>query len=84
LNHSKFGLEAINGKANGIPFDIDYLKKTCSRAAKVLNIHIYGGDCVVDASGNICIIDFNDWPSFAPCRDVAAKYIAECIYEFSR
>lgn len=84
LNHSKFGLEAINGKAKGIAFDVDYLKKICSHAANVLNIHIYGGDCVVDSYGNIRIIDFNDWPSFAPCRTQAAPYIAQCIYEFTK
>ena len=28
---------------------------------------------------DIRIIDFNDWPSFAPCRTEAAPYIAQCI-----
>ncbi|MDR1632711.1 MAG: NDP-sugar synthase [Dysgonamonadaceae bacterium] len=83
LNHSKFGLEAINGKAKGIPFDLKYLKEICAKAAEILDIYIYGGDCVVDQSGNIFIIDFNDWPSFAPCRLDAAPYIAQCIYEFA-
>jgi NDP-sugar pyrophosphorylase family protein len=83
LNHSKFGLEAINGKASGIPFDEKYLTTICSKAAKVLNIHVYGGDCVVDKTGNVRIIDFNDWPSFAPCRMDAAHHIAHCIYEFA-
>jgi hypothetical protein len=80
LNHSKFGLEVINGKAKGIPFDLVRLKENCNRAAQVLNIHIYGGDCVVAKDGTVRIIDFNDWPSFAPCRNEAAPYIAECIY----
>jgi len=83
LNYSKFGLEAINGKARGIPFDAEYLKEICTKAAEVLDIYIYGGDCVVDKSGNIFIIDFNDWPSFAVCRSDAAPYIAQCIYEFA-
>jgi len=80
LNHSKFGLEVVNGKAIGIPFDLDTLKENCTRSAQALNIHIYGGDCVVDKDGNIRIIDFNDWPSFAPCRNEAAPFIADCIY----
>jgi hypothetical protein len=79
LNHSKFGLEAINGTIKGIPFDLEQLKSTCSRAAQVLNIRIYGGDCIVDKDGGLRIIDFNDWPSFAPCRKAAAPFIAECI-----
>jgi NDP-sugar pyrophosphorylase family protein len=83
LNHSKFGLEAINGKAAGIPFDLQYLREICTKTAEILSIHIYGGDCVITPSGNIFIIDFNDWPSFAPCRSDAAHYIAQCIYEFA-
>lgn len=84
LNHSKFGLEKINGKATGIPFDLDLLKNICSRSAQVLNIYIYGGDCVVSKNGEVKIIDFNDWPSFAPCRNEAAPYIAECIYNIAK
>jgi NDP-sugar pyrophosphorylase family protein len=83
LNHSKFRLEKINGKAIGISFDVAYLKEVCDKAASVLNIYIYGGDCVIDESGTFRIIDFNDWPSFAPCRTEAAPYIAQCIYDFA-
>ena len=84
LNHSKFGLEKINGKAKGIKFDQEELKSICSKTAKTLNIYIYGGDCIVDIDGTIRLIDFNDWPSFAPCRATAAPYIAKCIHEFAK
>jgi hypothetical protein len=77
--HSKFGLEQINGLAKGIPFDEAHLRELCSKAADVLNIKIYGGDCIVGEDGVVRLIDFNDWPSFAPCRAVAAPYIAACI-----
>ena len=40
---------------------------------------VYGGDCIVDSDGKMQIIDFNDWPSFAPCRNEAAPYIAKAI-----
>lgn len=79
-HHSKFGLEQINGMAKGIPFDDSKLKQLCDQAAEVLNIHIYGGDCIVSEDGLIRLIDFNDWPSFAPCRDEAAPHIARRIY----
>lgn len=79
-SHSKFGLEKINGVAKGFPFDVDDLKKYSDLAAEVLNVPIYGGDCVVSAGGTLRIIDFNDWPSFARCRDEAGVKIAECIY----
>lgn len=79
-SHSKYGLEAINGKARGFPFDRNKLRDYANQAAEVLKVPIYGGDCVVSSTGEIRIIDFNDWPSFAPCREAAAPYIAECIY----
>lgn len=79
LSLTKFGLEVVNGSAKEFPFNVEALKKACDRAGEVLNVKIYGGDCVVDSNGDFKIIDFNDWPSFAPCRDEAAPYIAECI-----
>ncbi len=77
--HSKYGYEAINGKSQGIPFNLDELKDICNRAADALDVMIYGGDCIVSPDGRMSIIDFNDWPSFAPCRAEAAPYIAKAI-----
>lgn len=76
---SKFGLEVINGDARGIKFDTTTLKQEADKAALMLGVPIYGGDCVVDDDGTLKIIDFNDWPSFAPCRDEAAFNIAMAI-----
>ena len=73
-------LEAINGETRGYPFDVKKLKAYSDRASEVLDVPVYGGDCVVSSSGEIRIIDFNDWPSFARCREEAGKKIAECIY----
>ncbi|MCH5345474.1 MAG: hypothetical protein J1E63_00095 [Muribaculaceae bacterium] len=77
--HSKYGHEAINGKSTGLEFDRDHLREICAAAADVLDVKIYGGDCIVDPDGTIRIIDFNDWPSFAPCRDEAAPFIAKAV-----
>lgn len=77
--HSKYGLEAINGKSKGIEFDKEEMRRICQHASEVLDVKIYGGDCIVSPEGKIQIIDFNDWPSFAPCRDAAAPHIAKCI-----
>ena len=60
-------------------FDEEELKMMCQRASDILDVKIYGGDCIVDPDGTIRIIDFNDWPSFAPCRQEAAPYIAKCV-----
>jgi Glutathione synthase/Ribosomal protein S6 modification enzyme (glutaminyl transferase) len=79
--HSKFGLETINGASQGFPFSIDRLREICSQAAHILHVSVYGGDCVVGSDGSMRLIDFNDWPSFAPCRNQAAPYIAQTILE---
>ena len=80
-SHSKFGLEKINGIAKGIPFSVEELKIQSDKAAEALNVPIYGGDCVISADGTLRIIDFNDWPSFARCREEAGGKNAECIYK---
>jgi len=49
------------------------------RAARVLNLEVYGGDCVVDVNGALTLIDLNDWPSYAPCRTAAAGEIAAYV-----
>ena len=77
--HSKYGHEAINGKSTGFDFDIKQLKEICHNAADTLDVVVYGGDCIVSSNGDIKIIDFNDWPSFAPCRNEAAPHIAKAV-----
>lgn len=79
VNHSKFGLEKINGAPKGIHFSVDELKSICNKAAAALNVDVYGGDAIVSNDGQMKIIDFNDWPSFAPCREQAASAIASAI-----
>lgn len=77
-NHLMFGSKTIE-ETRHYDFDLDELKSIASRAANVLDIKIYGGDAVISKNREIQLIDVNDWPSFAPCRDEAAKYIAETI-----
>ena len=77
--HSKYGHEAVNGHSRGIEFDVAGLRHIRQQAADVLDVIVYGGDCIVDPDGTIRIIDFNDWPSFAPCRQEAAPHIAKAI-----
>ena len=79
--HSKFGLEEINGTAKGVAFSETSLRQICDQAAEALGIEIYGGDGVVSScDGKVKIIDFNDWPSFAPCRNEASVGIAGRIH----
>lgn len=78
--HSKFGLDAINGHSKGLEFDRKYLYDICQKAAELLDVVVFGGDCIVEADGTVSIIDFNDWPSFAPCREEASLHIAKVIF----
>lgn len=77
--HSKFGWESFNDPLQHYPFDEEKLHSICDAAARALGIDVYGGDCIIDSDGNILIIDFNDWPSFSPCRDEAVGHIANII-----
>ena len=77
--HSKFGLEAVNGKEQGYAFDAKRIKWYADLLAKKLNVPIYGGDVIIDEKGGFWFIDFNDFPSFSACREMAAKAIAKRI-----
>ncbi len=74
---SKFGLESNNSEPQGYPYDEAAFRQAANRAAEALGITVYGGDAVVAADGSFRLIDFNDWPSFAPCRKAAAKAVAQ-------
>lgn len=60
-------------------FNEERLQHLCNSAAEALDVSIYGGDCVITPDGKMRIIDFDDWPSFAPCRQEASACIARYI-----
>ena len=61
------------------------LREVCSRAARAVDTVVYGGDAIVDpATGDFCIVCFNDWPGFAPCRPQAAKAICKHVASHAR
>ena len=62
--------------AHGYRFDPALLVSIAQRAASAAGVEIFGGDVIVSPSGELTLIDLNDWPSFAPCRDAAAGAIA--------
>ena len=77
--HSKFNFEQINGKEQGYAFDVNRIKECADTLAKQLHVPIYGGDVVIGPNNQFWFIDFNDFPSFASCRERAAKVIAQRI-----
>jgi hypothetical protein len=61
---------AVHG-TGGEPF------QACAvESGAALSLEIFGGDLVIGEDGRTTLIDLNDWPSFAPCRDAAARAIA--------
>lgn len=79
---SKFGLEQANGRPLHFSFNEVALKQTADKAAQLTGMIVYGGDAIITSTGQFYIIDFNDWPSFSPCRREAAKAIAGRIDQF--
>jgi glutathione synthase/RimK-type ligase-like ATP-grasp enzyme len=51
------------------------LQRAAQRAATALGLEVWGGDAIISAD-SCSIVDFNDWPSFAPVRAAAATAIA--------
>ena len=78
-NFSKFGLEKHNGMPQGYSFDCVALQEIATKAAAFCGFTLYGGDCIVRPDGTFALIDFNDFPSFAPCANEAAKALVDSI-----
>jgi hypothetical protein len=70
--------------AHCAPIDYARLNTLARQASEVLDLDIYGGDCLVTADGTLYLIDINDWPSFRGCRPVAASHIAQHILTRAR
>jgi glutathione synthase/RimK-type ligase-like ATP-grasp enzyme len=60
-------------------FDPAELSRLAARAAQAAGLAVFGGDVIVSPDGGLTIIDLNDWPSFAPCREAAAEAIADYL-----
>jgi len=68
-----------SGEARKYPFNFAALEDLAQQAATAAGLHIFGGDVIVSSSGELTLIDLNDWPSFAPCRERASYAIADFI-----
>jgi hypothetical protein len=68
-----------SGEARKYPFNFAQLETLAHRAATAAGLDIFGGDVIVSPSGDLTLIDLNDWPSFAPCRERASYAIADFI-----
>jgi hypothetical protein len=68
-----------SGAARKYPFDFSQLQSVAKNAAAAAGLDIFGGDIIVSPAGELTLIDLNDWPSFAPCRERASYVIADFI-----
>jgi len=59
--------------------DENRLKALAFEAAAILGLEVFGGDVALPEPDRPVLIDINDWPSFAPFRDAAARAIAAYI-----
>lgn len=75
-NQSKFGCEKHNATLHKYNFSQSELQSYANRCASLLGLSVYGGDCIINESGEIKFIDFNDWPSFS--ADCINASIAIC------
>lgn len=77
--YSKFGCEVHNSPLTHTPFSRTQLQEAAERLATEMGIFVYGGDAIIRPDGSFSLIDFNDFPSFSPCRTAAAEAIASLI-----
>lgn len=54
-------------------------RRPAIEAGLALALDIFGGDMVIREDGRVTLIDLNDWPSFAPCRESGARAIARYL-----
>ena len=71
--------------ANALPPDLyGKVKDICMKAAEVLQVDVFGADMVLDGQGVCHLVNFDDWPSFAPIRKQAARAIAKAVMARAR
>jgi hypothetical protein len=63
-------------ETENVPAPIERMWTAARTGAAALGLDVFGGDLVVTPDGEPVLIDVNDWPSFARCRDEAAAAIA--------
>lgn len=79
--HAFMPLRAADGDASGVlpPQLLEEVRGICMKAAGVLKVDVFGCDVVLDGGGSCHLVNFDDWPSFAPIRREAARAIAKAV-----
>jgi hypothetical protein len=75
--------EADSGPGGRLPpIDDHRLRELAFAAAARVGLDVFGGDVALPEPDRPVLIDLNDWPSFAPYRDEAARHIADYLHEY--
>jgi hypothetical protein len=69
----------FSGNREEITDRMGRLRTLADHAGCAAGLEIFGGDAIVTPDGQVFLIDLNDWPSFASCRDSAAQQIAAYV-----
>lgn len=69
----------INNLKTKTSFNKSLFMEDIKKAIELLDLDIYGGDAVIDSDGRHYIIDINDFPSFASCRQEAAEEVKNIV-----
>lgn len=56
----------------------------CMKASEALRVDVFGGDMAITPEGECLVVNFDDWPSFAPVRKEASKAIARSVLAAAR
>jgi hypothetical protein len=64
------------------PVDERRLRELAFAAAARVGLDVFGGDVALPEPDQPVLIDLNDWPSFAPYRDEAARHIADYLHQY--
>lgn len=68
-------------QAAEVPASLPVLWEAARSGALALGLEVFGGDLVVTDDHQPILVDINDWPSFARCRDEAADAIASYVVD---
>lgn len=77
--YTKFGEESGNDALCYYHVEESMIKDLIRRIAQILELQFFGIDLIVGPTGEMTVIDVNDWPSYSVCQDEAAEAIARTI-----
>lgn len=77
--YTKFGDELRNDSLSYYNVEESTIKELIRQISQVLDLQFFGFDLIVGPTGEMTVIDVNDWPSYSICQDEAAEAIARTI-----